>query len=57
MRYTAGDASKMMSLMPVLDRVELHPSVSDVPCNGLAARVYFYAHPVISLISLLLRFE
>ncbi|KAJ0026363.1 hypothetical protein Pint_08433 [Pistacia integerrima] len=38
-RYTAGDASKMMSFMPALDRFELHPSVSDVPCNGLAARL------------------
>ncbi|XP_044475514.1 protein ALTERED SEED GERMINATION 2-like isoform X2 [Mangifera indica] len=36
-RYTAGDASKMMSFVPALDRVELHPPISD--CNGLAARI------------------
>lgn len=54
-RYTAGDASKMMSFVPAFDRVELHPPISD--CNGLAARVYLYAYPIISLISLFLRFE
>ncbi|XP_044512301.1 protein ALTERED SEED GERMINATION 2 isoform X2 [Mangifera indica] len=39
MRYTGGDASKMMSFMHVLDGVQLHPPVSDVSCNGLAARL------------------
>lgn len=56
MRYTMGDASKIMSFTPTLNGLELHPLVSDVLQENLpirsnaAARVCIFAYLFFQLI-------
>ncbi|KAI3460063.1 hypothetical protein Pfo_016726 [Paulownia fortunei] len=38
MRYTPGDVSKLISLSPILDGVEVHSSLSGVSSNGFPVR-------------------